>query len=71
MRSALCTEQREVIEMEKEKFNIVVSMKVEGREIMEASLSFQGTDMEQVIRIEQAILGTFASLLNKQEKGEI
>jgi len=65
------TEQREVMEMEKEKFNITVSMKVEGKEIMEASLSFQGTDMEQVIRIEQVILGTFADLLNKQEKGEI
>jgi len=65
------TEQREVMEMEKEKFNITVSMKVEGKEIMEASLSFQGRDMEQVIRIEQVILGTFADLLNKQEKGEI
>ena len=65
------TEQREVMEMEKEKFNITVSMKVEGKEVMETSLSFQGTNIEQVVRIEQAVIGTFANLLTKQEKGEI
>ena len=61
----------EVITMAKDKFNITVSMRVEGLETMDASLSFQGTDLEQVIRIEQAVIGTFANLLTKQEKGEI
>lgn len=56
--------------MAKGKFNITVSMKVEGLETMDASLSFQGTDMEQVIRIEQAVIETFANLLTKQQKEE-
>ena len=64
--------RKEVITMAtKDKFNITVSMKVEGLETMDASLSFQGTDLEQVVRIEQAVIGTFADLLAKQEKGEI
>lgn len=54
-----------------EKLNFSVTMRVEGKEEMDVSLSFKGTDMESVILWEQALLGVFVNLLAQQKAGKI
>ena len=54
-----------------EKLNMVVSLRVEGKEGLNLELKYENTNIKTILLVEKAILDTFAGLLEKQQRGQI
>ena len=48
--------------------NMSITMKVQGTEGMNISLSYENTDLKTVVMVQQALLKSFQEILNGQAK---
>jgi len=52
-----------------EKLNMKIKVEVEGKEGMDITVEYKGTDIKTVCMVEKAIMGAFAGLIDGQLAG--